>query len=38
MELLRQNLESHIKALCLDCGSRHTGSEGEQKAAAYIES
>jgi len=37
MEKLRSNLEAHMKALCLDCGSRHTGSPGERKAADYIE-
>lgn len=38
MELLRQNIETHMKTLCLDCGTRHTGSVGERKAAEYIAS
>lgn len=37
MKLLRQNIETHMKSLCLDCGTRHTGSDGERKAADYIE-
>ena len=34
---LRKNIQTHMQALCLDCGSRHCGSVGEHKAAAYIE-
>lgn len=38
MELLYENLQKHMNTLCLACGSRHCGSEGEAKAADYIES
>ncbi len=31
------NVKAHMKKLCLDCGSRHCGSDGEKQAALYIE-
>lgn len=37
MEYFKQNLQRHIETLCLEFGSRHSGSEGERAAAAYIE-
>ena len=36
MEKVRQNLEKHMRELCLIAGSRHVGSAGERIAADYI--
>ena len=36
MKDLRNNLERHMKELCLAAGSRHVGSPGEKIAADYI--
>ena len=38
MERFYQNLKKHMEYLCLGCGPRQCGSEGERKAADYIES
>ena len=38
MEKIKENLVRHMEMLCLKCGSRHCGSEGEKMAADYIES
>lgn len=37
MDLLKDNLTGHLRELCLRIGSRHVGSEGERRSAAYIE-
>ena len=37
MDNVKKNLQKHIEALCVECGSRHSGSEGERLAGAYIE-
>ena len=36
MQTLRANLERHMRELCLNIGTRHTGSPGERAAAEYI--
>ena len=36
MENLKSNLIQHMEALCLKCGSRHNGSEGERMAVDYM--
>ena len=36
MEKIRENLEKHMRELCLTAGSRHVGSIGERIAADYI--
>ena len=37
MKEILTNVKAHMKKFCLDCGSRHCGSEGEKQAALYIE-
>lgn len=37
MDKLRSEIERHLTELCLRIGSRHCGSEGEKRAADYIE-
>ena len=37
MNLLRENLERHMREFCLNIGDRHVGSSGESAAADYIE-
>lgn len=37
MDQLRKNIQKHMEALCLGCGTRHCGSKGEALAAEYIE-
>ena len=36
MENLKKNLIQHMENLCLKCGSRHNGSEGERMAVEYM--
>ena len=37
MESVKKNLRKHIETLCVEFGTRHSGSEGERLAGEYIE-
>lgn len=37
MESVKKNLQKHIETLCVEFGTRHSGSEGERLAGEYIE-
>ena len=36
MDKVKQNLIQHMETLCLKCGTRHSGSDGEHMAADYM--